>query len=264
MRIVINDPKKVSIFATIFRRLKDVAQDVNIDVYPDKMYIQGMDDARVCLFELLLQDDWFAEFDVNKQEVLGIRCEIMFKMIGCLEDGQKIIMHMKDGADNLSVDFDALSADKKTIKKSFEVPLIDMDSEHLEIPPTEHQADIVIKSRQFSDLVTQLAIFGDEITINCNSDTIDLTSKGEYGKMTASIEDDDIIEYALEEDALIELSCGMRYITQVCAFEKISENIYFHCSDDKPVNLHYSLDEMDSSESENYVRFFIAPKICDN
>ena len=56
----------------------------------------------------------------------------------------------------------------------------------------------------------------------------------------------------------------MRYVAQVCAFERISENIYFHCSNDKPVNLHYSLDEKDSSESENYVRFFIAPKICDN
>ena len=76
-----------------------------------------MDDARVCLFELLLQSDWFEEFDVNKQDVLGIKCEIMFKMIGCLEDGQKIIMHMKDGADNLSIDFDALSADEKTIKR---------------------------------------------------------------------------------------------------------------------------------------------------
>ena len=67
MKIVINDPKKVSIFATIFRRLKDVAPDVNIDLYTDKMYIQGMDDARVCLFELLLQSDWFEEYNNMKK-----------------------------------------------------------------------------------------------------------------------------------------------------------------------------------------------------
>jgi hypothetical protein len=84
MRIVISDPQKVSTFSTIFRHLKNVAVDVNMDVYPDKLYIQGMDDAHVCLFELLLQKDWFEEYDVSIQEVLGIRCEIMFKMIGCL------------------------------------------------------------------------------------------------------------------------------------------------------------------------------------
>jgi proliferating cell nuclear antigen PCNA len=263
MKIVINDPKKVSIFATIFRRLKDVAPDVNIDLYTDKMYIQGMDDARVCLFELLLQSDWFEEFDVNKQDVLGIKCEIMFKMIGCLEDGQKIVMHMKDKADKLSVDFDALSGDKKSIKKSFEVPLMMIDSEHLEIPPVEYQSDIIIKSTQFSELISQLAIFGDEISVNCNMNTIDFASKGEYGQMTASIKDEDIVEYAIEEDANVDLTCGLKFVTQVCAFEKITNNIYLHFSNERPLKLHYSLDEKSSDESQNYVRFFIAPKISD-
>jgi proliferating cell nuclear antigen len=263
MRIVISDPQKVSTFSTIFRHLKNVAVDVNMDVYPDKLYIQGMDDARVCLFELLLQKDWFEEYDVSTQEVLGIRCEIMFKMIGCLEDGQKITMCMNDKNDKLSVDFEGNDSTNKTIKKSFEMPLIMLDSEHLDIPEVEYQADITIYSQQFAELINQLGIFGDTLTIQCSMQNVNLSSHGEHGKMIASIKDDDIIEYAIEEDTPIHLSCGLRYIQRMCAFSKISTNVYLHFSNDTPIKLHYSLDEEDSSNSKNYVRFFVAPKIED-
>ena len=78
MKIVISDTTKVKIFATIFRQLKNLVADVNIDLYEDKMYIQGMDVAQACLFELLLQKDWFEEFEVDSPQTLGIHCETIF------------------------------------------------------------------------------------------------------------------------------------------------------------------------------------------
>lgn len=263
MKIVISNPQKVTVFSTIFRHLKNVAPVVNIDILPDKFYIQGMDDSHVCLFELLLQKDWFEEYDITNSEVLGIHCEIMFKMIGCLEDGQKITMYMNDKSDKLSVDFEGHDAASKTVKKSFEMPLIMIDSEHLNIPEIEHQADITIQSQQFADLINQLCIFGDELKINCDMENVRLSAKGEHGQMTASIKDEDIIEYVIEEDSTVNLTCGLKYIQRMCAFSKISSNVYLHCSNDNPIKLHYSLDEEDSNNSQNYVRFFAAPKIGD-
>ena len=42
MKFIISDTAKVKIFATIFRQLKNLVADVNINMYSDKMYIQGM------------------------------------------------------------------------------------------------------------------------------------------------------------------------------------------------------------------------------
>jgi hypothetical protein len=81
--------------------------------------------------------------------------------------------------------------------------------------------------------------------------------------MTVSINDDDITEYAIEEDGLVNLLFASKFIQNICAFSKISKDMYIHCSNDTPIKIHYSLDEKDSIDSKNYVRFFLAPKIED-
>ena len=262
MKIVITEPTKVKAFATIFRQLKDVVADVNIDMDADTMYIQGMGSSQVCLFELLLQKDWFAEYTVDKSFAMGIHCEFMFKMLGCLEDGQKITMHMKEDADRLSVDFESIG-DNATIRKGFKMPLVNLENEHLTIPDKEFEADISIVSSEFAELIGQLSIFGDELRIICTEGGIDLTSKGDLGQMTASIEDENIIEYSIEEDTDVNLSVGIKFIERMCGFSKISKTAYLHCSNETPVKLHYSLDNENSSDSKNYVRFFVAPRLED-
>ena len=226
------------------------------------MYIQGMGDSQVCLFELLIQKDWFTEYEVNKPFVMGMHCEFMFKMLGCLEDGQKITMYMKEDADKLSVDFESIG-ENKTIRKCFEMPLMNIDSEHLIIPEKEYQTDISIMSDEFSDLISQLSIFGEELRIKCNMETIDLTSKGDMGQMTASIEEENIVEYGIEEEVVVNVCVSLKFIEKMCGFSKISEVAYLHCSNEAPIKLHYSLDDEDSTDSINYVRFFVAPRIED-
>lgn len=262
MKLVITEPTKVKAFATIFRQLKNIIVDVNIDFDEHKMYIQGMGVSHVCLFELVLQNDWFSEYEVKEPFVMGIHSEFMSKMLGCLEDGQKITMYMKENADKLSVDFDS-SGEIKTIRKCFEMPLMNIESDHLTIPENEYEADIAIMSDEFTDLISQLSIFGEELNINCNMETIDLSSKGDLGQMTASIKEEDIVEYAIEEDVTVDLCVGLKFIQNMCGFSKISEVAYLHCSRGTPIKLHYSLDDEDSLDSKNYVRFFVAPKIED-
>jgi len=249
MKLVITEPTKVKAFATIFRQLKNIVADVNIEFNDDTVYIQGMGQSQVCLFELLIQKDWFTEYEVNKPFVMGIHCEFMFKMLDCLEDGQKITMYMKED---------------KTIRKCFEMPLMNIDSEHLTIPEKEYEADISIMSDEFSYLINQLSIFGEELRINCDMNTVGLTSKGDMGQMTASIEEENIVEYAIEEKAVVDVCVSLTFISRMCGFSKISEVAYLHCSNGAPVKLHYSLDGEDSIDSINYVRFFIAPRIEDD
>jgi proliferating cell nuclear antigen len=262
MKFVITEQTKVKAFATIFKQLKNVTADVNIDFTEDTMYIQCMDSAHACLFELLLQKEWFSEYSLKKPFAMGIHCEFMFKMIDCLEDGQQITMYMKEDADKLSVDFDSIE-DSNTIRKCFEMPLMNIDTDHLDIPETEYEADISMLSDEFADLISQLNIFGDELHVNCNMETIALTSNGEMGKMTAAIKEENIVEYAIEEDSTVNLTISIKFIQTMCGFSKISDVAYLHCSNNKPVKLHYSLDDEDSGDSTNYVRFFIAPKLDD-
>ena len=90
-----------------------------------------------------------------------------------------------------------------------------------------------------------------------------LTANGEMGKMTAAIKEENIVEYAIEEDIIVNLTISIKFIQIMCGFSKISDVAYLHCSNNRPVKLHYSLDDEDSGDSCNYVRFFVAPKIAE-
>ena len=168
---------------------------------------------------------------------------------------------MEETADKLGVNFDSIG-ENKTIRKCFEIPLMNLDTEHLHIPEQEYEADIAIMSDEFADIISQLTIFGDELHIKCG-ETIDLVAKGDMGQMTASIKQEDIVEYGIEEDVNINITVALRFIHNMCGFSKIADIAYLHCSNETPIKLHYSLDDEDSVNSKNYVRFFVAPKIMD-
>ena len=59
------------------------------------------------------------------------------------------------------------------------MPLMNMETEMLEIPDTEYTADIHMISSQFTELVNQLSIFGNELQVKC-SDDIRLTEKEKW------------------------------------------------------------------------------------
>ena len=83
--------------------------------------MQGMGSAHASLVELQLQADWFETYDADGGEsspdILGIHCEILFKTISCLEEGQKITMSMEKEDDRLSIDFTGSAEGKRSIKK---------------------------------------------------------------------------------------------------------------------------------------------------
>ena len=46
-------------FVDIFRHLRDFTDFVTITLKDDSLYIQGMDNAQVCLYEVLMKSEWF-------------------------------------------------------------------------------------------------------------------------------------------------------------------------------------------------------------
>jgi DNA polymerase III sliding clamp (beta) subunit (PCNA family) len=149
---------------------------------------------------------------------------------------------------------------------------MDIESSLLEIPDTEYSADITMSSDDFGKLVNQLSIFGKDILFELG-DTIKVTGKGDDGKMSAMIKEDDIIMYAGEEDMDLSLEYAGGFIVMMTAFSKLNKKIQIHFSSEMPMKIQYGLDNfMDNNEDEedeesvdtNYIRFFLAPKVQDD
>jgi proliferating cell nuclear antigen PCNA len=262
MYVSISKREDVSKFSCIFKNIGNLQELFKLVVTPEGIAGQAMDSAHVCLFELKLEKEWFGEYKVDKQIEIGIAAVLFCKIIDCLKEDQKIILHMNDSDDKLSVDL----VGEKGINKYFEIPLIDVDIECINIPETEYDADIEFKSELFTELVGQMSLFHDVLNIKCNGEYVDLTSNGESGKMSVKINDDDILMYAIEEDAEIQLAFSLAYFHKMCLFRKLAPSLFIHLSSDAPMKMVYRLDDTSSDEIEvddckNYLRFFLAAKV---
>tara|TARA_B110000444_G_C18754267_1_gene554317 strand:+ start:163 stop:810 length:648 start_codon:yes stop_codon:yes gene_type:complete len=206
--------------------------------------------------------EWFDAYECNEECMMGVHCEMLFKIISCIKEGQYIDMKYDpdSSGDKLTIDLLGNSYDK-----SFELSLINIDSDMVEMPEKEYTADIRFVSKDFAELINQLSIFGDKLKISCG-DSIILNSENEFGKVDITVKEDDIIEYIMEEGAKLESSFGIRFITMITKFSNLNKELAINVSEQFPIKLTYNLDdwkdkvnEDDDASIDNYISFYLAP-----
>ena len=274
MEIVIRKPDHADKFAAIFQHIKTLTEYTAITFDPTHMRMQCMDSAHVAIMEVALPSTWFDVYELtnNVSVRMGFNSTFLHRILSSRDKDQQIqLVYSSEDADRLMIHLtrpDELmdSAGKAKEKKSnnfdkhFELPLIDIEEDCMEIPDIEYAAELAMQSAQFSDIVTQLKMFGDTMEVQCSEDRIALASTShDQGKMFVEIGINDLSEFAIDEGADLALSFSLTYLKYFCAYSKIAELIYIKFGDSYPMRLSYSLGE---EEDANLV-FYLAPKIND-
>ena len=141
--------------------------------------------------------------------------------------------------------------------KYFEIPLMDIESQLLDIQSEESNVDVTVVSKDFCDLINQLNIFNDTLQLEFTETQVMFLANGSDGIMKVNINLNDFIEYAIEENFELKQSYNMKHISLMCLFSKLNEQCVMKYSEDRPMEAKYILD------NDSYVVFYLAPKIED-
>ncbi len=278
MKFVIEKKEKVKQFAIIFNNLKNLSENINIHFGEDGLYAQGITSCHCSFFELNLCNSWFKEYNCAEECIVGVNCEILFKCISSLEEGQTISFEHPYGGDKIYLNFES----GKTVSKYFELPLITIDTENLEVPEVDYDvSNLELNSEQFNKWINQISIFGEEIKFAFTFDSMNLSAKSVgSGKMKVKME----IEEDEERD--LALVFGAEYLKNICHFSKVYNKIELSIGENYPLRARYDLgswidkvninnncssdeEEEDgvkaeaSWQMENSIIFYVAPKFED-
>jgi proliferating cell nuclear antigen PCNA len=276
---------KVNKFITLFKYLKNICPDVMINVSDERFYIQGLCSAHVLMFDLEISKDWFDEYDYKfvHQTNLGVNCEILFKIINCISDGQKIkLEYFERKLDKLTITLEN-NTNKNQPEKKFELSLMDIDAELLQVPDVDTDVELSISSDQIVQIINELAQFGTDVKFICDSNNIHLESTGDGNKMDVQIKDSDIESYAIVEDFVYDGTYSLKYLQNITAFQKLNKKLDILFIDENPAIFMYDLNDFDwkdddiesedddgeeeentkSKKSKNTIKFYLAPKIDD-
>jgi proliferating cell nuclear antigen len=257
MDISINNIAKVEIFATLFQNMKLFTDQINIDCNEDRMYIQTMDNCKISILEITIPKSWFCSYSCPTPINLGINSSIFYKILSSrdkiqtmhicydINDEDKLFVHMK-------------STMKTVFDRNFEVPLIDLISDIMMIPEIEYQADISLPSLDFSLLINQLRGFGETLEFVCNENKIEMISKSiDQGKMSVSVEIDDLSSFAIEEEKELNMSFTLSNLHSIGSYSKISKDVEIKMHESYPLFLGYFNEELT-------IKIFLAPKISED
>jgi proliferating cell nuclear antigen PCNA len=263
MNICICDISKADIFTGLFQHIKAFTEQVNIMFEKERMYIQTMDSAHVSIIEMDLPCSWFDKYEHKSLSVitLGINSTVLYKVLNAREKTQIIDIHYTNNSDKLLINF--TSENKVEFDKHFELPLIDLENELMGIPQIEHQAEFTISSPHFSSIINQLQMFGDTMDIECNEDRIMLNShSNDNGKMFVEIKIDDLTTFIIDEGGSLNLSFSLKYLHNICLYNKLAREIEIKISDSYPIQVIYDLGGMNGENAK--IKFYLAPKMQDD
>ena len=276
MNIVINNAIKADIFVSLFQHISKFTENVNLMFETDRFYMQSMNTAHVVILEICLPKEWFDIYEIEGGSLkIGINTALFYKVLKKREKTQQInICYQNATNDKLQFFFttnstipstnstidDSTSNKKKdeVFDKDFEIPLVDVEEEILSIPDMEYQAELSLSTDKFANLISQLKDFGETLEIQCSEDKITLSAHScENGKMITRILIEDLTEFSIEENENIQMEFALRYLYDICLYQKLSKLVELKISKDFPIRIMYPL----GVEKDATFLFYLAPKM---
>ena len=280
MNLEIKESGKTDIFVALFQHIAKFTEHLNLMFETERMYVQAINISHIVILEIYLPKEWFTIYESSGTRI-GVNAALFYKVLKKREKTQTIHIHCKDSSkDTMHFHFTS-TTDKTIFDKQFEIPLIDLETDLLDIPHVVHQAEITLSTEKFASLVSQLKEFGDSLEIDCSEEKIALCShSSENGKMWTEISIDDLEEFSIDEGEKIQLEFALRYLHDICQYQRLTKRVELKISADFPMMILYRLgdsldaddlpdertDEIVSSSIWNAPRmvFYLAPKVSDD
>ena len=255
---------KTDIFTCIFQNVRSFTEHISVVFRHNGIYFQTMDSSRISIIELTLPNTWFDSYTFTSKSdiVLGISCNILFKILNAREK-QQTIHFVYDSNDVLEIHFNQVqpgSGDGKSVfDKHFQCPLLDLEAETLQIPDIEYAAEFTLPSSTFSTLINQLKNFGDSLDMECTESRIGLTATSlECGTMSVEVPIDDLDSFAINEGEQLRMSFSLASLHNICMFNKVTKEIMIRLCSNYPLSVIFPITEEDA-----HLKIYLAPKITD-
>ena len=266
MKIVFASAKKCQQFAVIFANLKTFTDNMSIYFKTDNIYIQTLDDSHCALFECQLSREWFKtyEFDpTSDMATIGVNIAMLNKVLNMWNDSQELTIETEPESDKLHISFENANnaAASGQFNKYFEISLVDISSELMDVVITDTTVDMTIESKVFHSLISQLTTFDDVLTLTCGEEEVECVSSGSDGSMKAKIDVGWLSAYAIPESTVLKQTYSLKYVQTMCQFNKLAPEMELGFVEDRPMVMKYSLG--DNNDTESFVRIHLAPKIAD-
>jgi proliferating cell nuclear antigen len=174
---------QASSFKAAFEVLKDILNDVNMYFTPDGVKILTLDTARVALVDLELHADNFEEYECVEPITAGINITNTFKLLKTISNTDTLTVEINN-KDVMNIFIE--NPVKKTNTK-FELKLLDIDEDHIQVPEVPVTITTIMPSIDFQRICRDMNNLASELIISRNTDKLVISCEGDFANQETVI-----------------------------------------------------------------------------
>lgn len=169
-----------------FEVLKDILNDVNIFFRPEGVVVTTLDSARSSLIDLRLQKENFEEYECEEEMIAGVNISNVFKILKSV--GSSDVLSMRIDKESREIMHVEIISDAKKQTSSFELKLLDINDNRIEVPDIKMTTVTTMPSVDFQRLCRDMANIGTEIEITREKNLLTMSCAGDFANQQTSIE----------------------------------------------------------------------------
>lgn len=246
---------KSSIFRGIVDAISEIVDSVVMTFTESGIVLQAMDASHVCLCFLDLKSDGFAEYACRRGVVsVGVPITTMSRIFKCSTSEDNLCIRIGDeDRDRMTLEF---SNSCRT--SEFQMKLMDIDAEYIEVPDLACDCNLRIPTVEFQKIVRDLSIVGDTCELRVDKEGVVFTASGDMGDASFAL----VRGREEKEDVFIEGEGRGRFSTKYLQlFAKatpLCRSLSMNLPVGAPLCLEYRMAELGT------LRYYLAPKIEDD
>jgi len=252
---------QASAFRTLVEALKEILTDVNIEIDSTGMKIIAMDASHVALIHMKLLSDNFEKYYCTKPIVCGISMMRLFKLLKMMSPNDTLTFYVEEDEPNiLKIQIDT---GEKNLKHTFELKLMDLFIEKVEVPPVEFASVLRLPSGDFQKLCRDMNQLAAEIEIKSSGNELMFSITNDWVTQQTIIKETNSgtgMSYIqnLAPDEVIQGVFSLRYLVLFSKCTNLCQNIEIYIKNDYPIIIRYNVANLGE------VKFCLAPKNNDD
>lgn len=251
--------EQASTLIRLIEAIRELTEQASFDVSPTGISLQAMDQSRVSLVLMQLNATAFSHYRCDRAIQIGVSLKKLLQLLKCALHDDKVTLKAEDTGDALILIFESPSNEQKV--SSYELKLIDIESEQLGVGQPEGQAVVKMSASEFKQVCHNLMSIGDTMAIDASKENITFSVTGEDSSGTITIQNspgaDDTVGTSVEVDKPLQMSFALKFLNLFCKATPLSETVQLSMSPDAPLCVEYLIGDL------GHLRYYLAPKIED-
>lgn len=238
MHLKLENPK---LFSDIISIISELVTEVKIKVTKEGMSLTAVDPANVAMVHFKMPADLFSEYQLEKDEVLGVNLDNLKAVLRRCKPGSSLTVERHENTLKLGI--------QDRIKRDFNLALLDIDVEEKEMPQWEFNSVVKLNADALVEVLEDCAVVSDACTFIAEPSKFVVEAYG-LNSARAEFSTDEAEIHSANSMARFSLE----YMNKFAKGAKISNRAHLSFSNNHPMRLDFPTGNV-------MLSFVLAPRI---